>query len=145
MPSDLIYFIKKGNVVMTWKEYMNLPIAVFQEGMFFGEFEVYKNVPRFFNCVAITEVECLILHKKDFKRIFFRNFPEIGRYFVNEMNSKFSHIEYTMESLYGFLQNETNPINKSKLFEIKNEIQYLSKISKMTNNDSNSSKYNKKT
>lgn len=127
---------------MTWKDCMNLPIVIYQEGMFFGEFEVYRNIPRIFNCVATTQVECLILKKKEFKRIFFKNFPELGRYFVNEMSSNLYHLKYTMESLQEFLEIKSK--ENLKLTQVNHEMNFLSKILKIINNESHSSKINQK-
>ena len=120
---------------MTWDEHEGLPVAVYQEGMFFGDFEVYKNTQRLFSCKALTELKLLILEKKDFKRIFFRTFPQLGKLFVREMNNKFYNLEYTMEVLHNnIFPDFSNQEGKDKIQLVKGERLFLSRVSSTMNN-----------
>ena len=96
-PAENIYFIKSGSALKTWKEYDGVPIALFQPGDVFGDFEVYKNTTRLFSVMSITEVELLVLDKTDFKNIFFRLDPSLGNNFVQEMEIRFVYLERVMQ------------------------------------------------
>ena len=84
---------------MTVHELNDVPIAIYREGMVFGEFEVYKNTKRLFSCVSITPVKLLILDKKKFKYIFFKSDPSIGKWFLSRMETKFENLEKVMNKV----------------------------------------------
>jgi CRP-like cAMP-binding protein len=126
--------VKKGYVVMIWDEHNNIPVEVYEPGMFFGEFEVYKNTNRLFSCIALTDLELLVLNKKDFKKIFFRSFPKLGNIFIQEMNINFERLEYVMEMIHDQLFPENSDFEiDEKLKIIRGEKIMLSKISSKKN------------
>lgn len=114
---------------MLWDEHNNIPVEVYEPGMFFGEFEVFKNTPRLFSCLALTDLEVLVLKKKDFKKIFFRSFPKLGNFFIQEMNFNFERLEHVMELIQTqmFPENSDSQIDE-KLNLIRNEKNILSKL-----------------
>jgi hypothetical protein len=121
-------------VVMTWDEFDEIPVAVYQQGMWFGDFEVYKNVGRLFSCVSMTDVELFTLSKKDFKRIFFQEYVDFGNYFLHKMDVNFENLENTMEIVYHILfpKSVTRTVD-IKLDIIKNQRKMISQISEMKN------------
>lgn len=124
-PAENIYFIKKGLALLTWDEYDGVPVSIFDEGSIIGELEVYKNSPRLFTCWAVTDLDLLVLTKKDFKRIFFQNFPNFGHKHLIIMDRAFEALEGVMQMVVDFLlleesnvfgistKNEASPIPKS--------------------------------
>lgn len=114
---------------MLWDENNNIPVEVYEPGMFFGEFEVFKNTPRLFSCLALTDLEVLVLKKKDFKKIFFRSFPKLGNFFIQEMNLNFERLEYVMEIIHTQFSPENSQSHiDDKLNLIRNEKHILSKL-----------------
>jgi hypothetical protein len=84
---------------MTWKEYDGVPVALYQPGDIFGELEVYKNSKRLFSVISITQLELLVLTKRDFKKYFFRVIPYLGNKFIDEMENKFLYLERVMQMI----------------------------------------------
>lgn len=84
---------------MTWQEYDGVPVALFQAGDIFGEVEVYKNSPRLFDVVSISELHLLVLGKRDFKKIFFMSFSFLGARFVERMDRRFVYLEQVMQTI----------------------------------------------
>lgn len=98
-PSENIYFVNEGIVLMSIQEFDDVPIDIYNQGEVFGEFEVYKNTPRLFSCSALTNVRLLILDKKKFKYLFFKAFPKIGKEFIDQMEKKFEKLETVMNQV----------------------------------------------
>ena len=98
-----MYFVKQGHALMTWDQYESVPIGVFGPGSIFGEIEVYKNTRRMFSCWAVTDLELFVLSKKNFKRIYFQNFPELGKKHLIIMDRAFEAIEGLMQMIQDFL------------------------------------------
>ena len=122
---------------MTWDEHNNIPVEVYEPGMFFGEFEVYKNTHRLFSCLALTDLEVLVLNKKDFKKIFFRSYPKLGNIFIQEMNINFERLEYVMELIHDTLfPDDSGHLIGDKLNLIRGEKNILSKLSSKKNSQS---------
>ena len=84
---------------MTWKEYDGVPVALYQPGDIFGEFEVYKNSQRLFSVMSITKLEVYVLSKRQFKKIFFRIAPYLGNKFLDQMENKFLYLERVMQMI----------------------------------------------
>lgn len=105
-----MYFVKKGHVVMTWDEYHGVPVGIYDPGSTFGEFEVYKNTSRLFSCWAVTDLHLFVLHKKDFKKIFFQNFPSFGQKHLIMMDRAFEGLEGIMHMIIDFLVLENSHI-----------------------------------
>jgi CRP-like cAMP-binding protein len=110
-------------------------VAVYQQGMWFGDFEVYKNVGRLFSCVSMTDVELFALTKKDFKRIFFQEYVDFGNYFLHKMDVNFENLENTMEIVYHILfpESATRTVD-IKLDIIKNQRKMISQINEIKHN-----------
>lgn len=119
---------------MTWDEHDHLPVEVYEPGMYFGEFEVYKNTNRLFSCMALTDLELLVLNKRDFKKIFFRSFPKLGTIFIQEMNFNFERLEYIMEMIYdAFYSEDSEGDINDKLRRVKGEKIMLSRLNSQKN------------
>lgn len=132
LPSEKVYFVNKGFVVMTWDEFQEIPVAVYEKGMWFGDFEVYKNVSRLFSCVTLTDVELFALSKRDFRRIFFGTFTDFGNYFLHKMDENFENLENTMEIVYQLMFPASfQRTVDSKLGVIKNQRKIISQISEI--------------
>lgn len=102
---------------MTWQQLENIPVAIYEPGMWFGEFEVYKNMQRLFSCWAKTDVELFALDKKQFKQIFFKSFPGFGKYFVRKMDKNFENLENTMQAIIDYVYPEMIDAEIEKQFE----------------------------
>jgi CRP-like cAMP-binding protein len=85
--------------MITWEEYDGIPVRIFQPGFIFGDLETYKNCNRLFSCIAITDLEVLILSKKDFRRVFYRLFPSLGNEYMNEMDRKLEFLKGIMQMI----------------------------------------------
>lgn len=84
---------------MTWKEYDGVPVALYQPGDMFGDFEVYKNTKRLFSVMSISKLEVLVLHKAKFRKIFFQVLPSLGVRFVQDLDEKFQFLERVMQMI----------------------------------------------
>ena len=93
---------------MTWKEYDGVPVALFQSGDVFGDIEVYKNSPRLFTLMSITQMNVLTLNKQDFRKIFFRTYPQLGKRFTKEMEKKLVYLEWVMQMVVDCVFNGRN-------------------------------------
>jgi CRP-like cAMP-binding protein len=80
-------------------DYSNLPIAVYDEGSFFGDIEVFKNMKRYFSMIALTHLELLTIEKNKFRKIFFRNYPFLGHLFLTHFNKKWDSLQEIIELL----------------------------------------------
>ena len=102
---------------MTWQQLQDIPVAIYQAGAWFGEFEVHKNMQRLFSCLAKADTELFALDKKQFKQIFFKSFPHFGRDFVRQMDRDFENLENTMQSVIDYVYPETVDAQIEKQFE----------------------------
>jgi CRP-like cAMP-binding protein len=120
---------------MTWKEYDGVPVALFQPGDVFGEIEVYKNSPRLFTLMSITELNVLTLDKQSFRKIFFRTYPQLGNRFIDEMERKFVYLERIMQmvvdcvfngkNLYNFKESIINFDKQGSFLKVEDKQNYL--------------------
>lgn len=104
--------------MITWEQFDGIPVRIFQPGLIFGDLETYKNCNRLFTCIAITQMDVLVLSKRDFRRVFFRMFPALGNMYVNEMDRKLEFLKGVMQMIVDCTKNRWSqkPIqNKSKL------------------------------
>ena len=85
-------------------DYLNLPIAVYEEGSFFGDIEVFKNSKRYFSTIALTNLELLAIEKNKFKKIFFRQFPFLGHIFLTQFDKKWSNLQEILELIQEFFK-----------------------------------------
>jgi CRP-like cAMP-binding protein len=135
-----MYFIREGHAIMTWDQYEGVPVGVYGSGSTFGELEVYKNTRRLFSCWAVTDLDLFVLSKKDFKRIFFQNFPDFGQKHLVIMDRAFDGLEGIMQMVVDFLIIENSSIlensfhlyspNSSKQIDTPKSIDYLKKYKK---------------
>lgn len=127
---------------MTWDQYEGVPVGIYREGCIFGEFEVFKNTTRVFSCFAASDLEVMVLNKKDFKRIFFQKFPDFGAKHLIMMDRQFEGLEVIMQMILDFLvlenshffgnllSNGTTSTNAVKSKKKKSENNYLKKYLK---------------
>jgi CRP-like cAMP-binding protein len=115
-PSDKIYLICSGQVLMTWDEYENVPIGIFIEGNIFGDLEVYKNSKRLFSCFAITKLETFSMTKTEFRRILFMKYPTIGKIYLNIMDFKLLELEKVMQIIVSTIFEGNLTITNRKRF-----------------------------
>jgi CRP-like cAMP-binding protein len=87
---------------MISEEYSGLPVAVYKEGSFFGDIEVFKNMKRYFSVNSLSKLDLLALDKSDFKRIFFRQFPVLGYLFLTHIEKKWHNIQEILELIGDF-------------------------------------------
>lgn len=92
------------------EDYNNLPIVVYQKGSFFGEIEIFQNMKRCFTCVALEELELLVIEKSNYKKIFNRQFPFLGQMFLIQIEARWKHIEDILKLIDKFL----DPQKKNK-------------------------------
>lgn len=116
---------------MISEDYGNLPIAVYEAGSFFGDIEVFKNLKRYFSCIALVSLELLTIDKANFKRIFFRQYPILGQMFLVHIEKRWNNIEEILFLIDGFLNPNKNKLSGNRLIDsIKKEGIFLSKISR---------------
>ena len=90
----------------------NLPIAVYEEGSFFGDIEVFKNFKRYFSCTSMSQLELLALDKLSFKRIFFRQYPILSKHFIKQIEKRWNSIEKILELIENYLDPNKNSRNE---------------------------------
>lgn len=78
-----MYFIKSGKVGIVLKEYNNFPFMYIEEGYYFGEVDLLFSETRRHSYMAEGECELLCISKKNFTKIFFNEFREIGSEIYN--------------------------------------------------------------
>lgn len=76
--ADEMYFIKEGSVSMVLKDFNNFEFITIDKGYYFGEVDLLFGDTRKYTYMASTDLELLALKKKDFNKIFFYEFREIG-------------------------------------------------------------------
>lgn len=76
--ADEMYFIKEGDVSIVLKEFNNFEFMTITKGYHFGEVDLLFGDTRKYSYMASTDVELLALSKKDFTKIFFTEFRDIG-------------------------------------------------------------------
>ena len=104
--------------------------------MWFGEFEVHKNMKRLFSCLAKTEVELFVIEKKHFKQIFFKSFPGFGKYFVYKIDQNFEKLENTMQVILNYIFPETVDKEIAQNFRlIQSEAKEVSKLNQAKSPD----------
>lgn len=93
---------------MISEDYSNLPIAIYEQGTFFGDIEVFKNIRRCFSTIALTKLELLAIEKNQFKKIFFREYPSLGHMFLTHFEQKYSSLQEIVELINDFFEPETS-------------------------------------
>lgn len=74
-----VYFIQRGSVGLTLKDFNNEVFMTIGEGQYFGETEILFCCERKFSMVAMGNLDLLALERSHFVRIFFKEFKEMGR------------------------------------------------------------------
>lgn len=119
--------------MITWEEYDGIPVRIFQPGLIFGDLETYKNSNRLFSCIAITELEVLILNKRDFRRVFYRMFPSLGNMYMHEMDRKLEFLKGIMQMIVDCVkfEKDAKEVNKTQyhlnpnLLNLKRKSKYI--------------------
>jgi len=119
--------------MITWEEYDGIPVRIFQPGLIFGDLETYKNSNRLFSCIAITELEVLILNKRDFRRVFYRMFPSLGNRYMHEMDRKLEFLKGIMQMIVDCVkfEKDAKQVNKTQyhlnpnLLNLKRKSKYI--------------------
>ena len=127
--SDRVYFVHKGNVLLTWDLQGDSPAAVYNEGSLFGELEVQSNTIRQFSCFALSETRVLVLKKEDFRRIFMAVNSTLKTNTINYMNTKISKLQTIVDLISQF--------DSGNLFNL---LSFLSKRYSRQNSDFKSQK-----
>jgi hyperpolarization activated cyclic nucleotide-gated potassium channel 1 len=78
-----MYFIKSGSVSLVLKEFNNFPFLSITEGYYFGEVDLLFGETRKFSIMSENDCELLTLRKKEFFKIFFHEFRDIGSEIYN--------------------------------------------------------------
>ena len=78
-----MYFIKSGTVSIVLKEYNNFPFTTITQGYYFGEVDLLFSETRRHSYMAETECELMSISRKNFTKIFFYEFREIGSEIYN--------------------------------------------------------------
>jgi CRP-like cAMP-binding protein len=118
--AEKVYFIQKGSVIMISEDYSNLPIAVYEEGSFFGDIEVFKNSKRYFSTIALTDLQLLAIEKHKFKKIFFRQYPFLGHIFLTQFDLKWNNLQEILELISDFFEKDGNSeVTKTKSYQQK--------------------------
>ena len=73
-----MYFLKQGEVQIVLKEFNNFQFIKIEPGYYFGEVDLLFGETHKYTHLAHSDVELLVLSKKDFNIIFFHEFREIG-------------------------------------------------------------------
>ena len=97
-----MYLIRSGEVHLTIKEHNYFPFMIIAAGSYFGEVDLLFGEQRKYTTVANTECELLVLSKKNFMKIFFNEFREIGaEVHMNALQRKHYHAEaYRKAKIY---------------------------------------------
>ena len=116
---------------MISEEYSGLPLAVYKEGSFFGDIEVFKNMKRYFSVNSLSKLDLLALDKSDFKRIFFRQFPVLGYLFLTHIEKKWNNIQEILELIDDFFDpNKVNKRGREITRSIKQDGKMINKMSR---------------
>ena len=131
--ANKVYFILRGKVFMLSEDYHNLPIAFYEEGSFFGEIEVFKNLKRCFTCIAADNLELLAMEKADFKKIFGRYNPDLFKLFLVVAERRWKDVELVLK----FIGDMVDPQNKNTdairfTNKLKEENEIVARISRQT-------------
>lgn len=110
--SNRIFFIKNGKVAMYSNDYENHPVMIYEKGSFFGEIGVFLNKKRLFSCIAIENLELLVMNKVDFMKLFGRHRPSLFHLFLITVQKRWTDIEKILAILSEILNSEFF-INKS--------------------------------
>ena len=115
-------------------DYSNLPIAVYEQGTFFGDIEVFKNIKRYFSTIALTNLELYTIEKNKFKKIFFRDFPFLGHIFLTHFDQKWNKLQEIIELIQDFFESKKIQDKKSiqTTLTIKENKSQVSKKSSIT-------------
>lgn len=118
--------------MITWEEFDGIPVRIFQPGLIFGDLESYKNCNRLFTCIAITELEVLVLSKSDFRKVFYRMYPALGNNYMNEMDRKLGFLKGIMQMIVDctknrWVQRPSEPRHKlnPNLLRLKRKSKYI--------------------
>lgn len=98
--ADEMYFIKEGDVAIVLKEFNNFEFMTIAKGYHFGEVDLLFGDTRKYTYMASTDVELLALSKKDFTKIFFSEFRDIGcEIFTNAHKRRLRSAKYHKEAI----------------------------------------------
>jgi CRP-like cAMP-binding protein len=84
-----MFFVKSGTVSLVLEEYDNFAYITIDEGYYFGETDLLFNNTRQFSVSADRPSVLLVLSKENFNKIFFEEFPQIGKdIYTNSLRRK---------------------------------------------------------
>lgn len=118
---------------MLSEDYHNLPIAFYEEGSFFGEIEVFKNLKRCFTCIAADNLELLAMEKADFKKIFGRYNPDLFKLFLVVAERRWKDVELVLKFIGDMVDPQHKNTDAIKFTnKLKEENEIVARISRQT-------------
>jgi voltage-gated potassium channel len=84
-PGDALYFIQHGSVDILNRE--NKPLAILEEGAFFGEMAILSDKPRSATAMAGTFCDVYLLHKDAFQRVI-NSYPEFRQHIEETIKAR---------------------------------------------------------
>lgn len=116
---------------MMSEEYSRLPVAVFEQGSFFGGSEVLKNARRRFSVSALAPLEALVLEKRAFRRIFYRQFPALGQLFLGHVDRRLKSVQAVLEMIDAFFNpSGANRAGRKAVERVRREGKAISRLSR---------------
>ena len=140
--SNDMYFIKKGQVSVSLKEYGNFSFINIKEGYYFGEVDILFDGSAKYNYISDTECTLLTLNRIPFLQLFFREFQEIGKQFYrnalkrrnrNNLISK-QAIEYCTKTIENHLTKDKNKLDPLKEFQPKMSVMLMTQVTRFNEN-----------
>jgi CRP-like cAMP-binding protein len=116
-----MYFIRQGVVEIVLKEFNNFPFMIIEKGYFFGEIDLLFGETRKHSYRAETDCELLSINKKEFTKIFFEEFSDIGGEIYDNALKRRARQNTSYKEAYAYCQKQAKEANKKK-FEPKKTI-----------------------
>ena len=111
-----MFFVQSGSVSLVIPHHNNQVCMTVKQGGYFGEIELIYGTTRYFNFMADTHVNLLSLDKKEFVRIFFHEFLNVGTSMKEEADDKLNRQRSVYNTVCEIIATHIN--DQAKLTEL---------------------------
>ena len=101
--------------MVTYKTTKTIPLAIYGPGCMFGELELLMQSPRQLNVMSVTNCVLLVLDKKSFTNIFFKQHPQLGVSLERIALQKCMYIQKVVDFVNDYLVKRVTAQQQSKI------------------------------
>lgn len=109
---SLVYFVRAGQVSIVLREYRNFKFMTVTRGYYFGEVDILFGDTRKYTYIADEDTELLSLAKKNFQKVFFQEFRDVGNQMYANAVKRRQRTAKTQKEAVDFCKSNFDEISK---------------------------------